>query len=163
MTESQGTTRLEINWSHESTMSRCLHRHYAFLVKDASNVINTSMVVVGGFGQSLMKVNEYNPKTWKFENTNTCRDVLTLRQRRYLANDEATLKDKRNESKSLAGFAAVCDEVNQRVVLFGGDSASGLDNSTKGIGSFGGKKETGKVAEIYYLMWIIDKNTGILV
>ena len=150
--KSDGSFEVEIAWQkHIGKMKKCLHRHHTFPVGD-------SFAVVGGFGQSLMKINEYDVNTLRPKITFTARDILlTSTQRSLLESDEENEERQNNikqppagSSKSLAGFASVYDEVHKRLVIFGGDSVSHVDSSEHSqSGSFGRfTKAAGNAAKI---------------
>jgi len=163
---------IEVKWRKTGFLTRGLHRHLVYPDK-----VNNSdvYVVVGGFGQSLMKLNTYNSRTLKHEKTFTIRDVLTATQRQPLLSDDEDRLDSTDSAdksqpikngKSLAGFAAVLDEVNQRVVSFGGDCAS-LNRYTNGMNqassySFGKyTSDAGNALKMFYLEWDTDSKIGV--
>ena len=100
--------QVTVRWSKYRDLSRPCHRHFVFLAADSS------LVVLGGFGQSLMKLRVIAPYD-EAGLTNNASDIVTTSHALTF-----NIFKEFEHSKSHAGFAAVFDDESHRVFLFGG-------------------------------------------
>ena len=125
-----------VQWEKYRNLSRPCHRHFAF------PLMHGAFAVLQGFGQSLMKIRVVRPFNDAGQIDERDSDIIVT----HGALDFSTYRELA-ESKSLAGFAAVVDDISGSVFLFGGGNArcgpqgngrrGGRGRGRGGGGSFG--------------------------
>ena len=98
---------IDVLWERLPDMKRKTHRCFSFSLDD-------SVFLVGGFGRSVMKLQEVIGS----DQTIVTHDLLNL---------PASEKKAFRESKSLAGFGAVYDDIEQRLIVVGGGNVGHSD------------------------------------
>jgi len=122
-----------VQWQCRGDAESAVHRHFIFSMEG-----DKRLLLLGGFGQIFSRLNvlqDGSPPSPPSPGAPNSTPVA--KKRVIIAKVRAVLKNGRGDSRSYAGFAAVLDHTESRVLLMGGASSARPGQTDAGTGRGG--------------------------